>query len=118
LIDTGVPKLYALDLSDLPDANTTDPTDLPGNCGRIGIEVEVERSDNLRALFGGTRLLQPRAAIPAVSSMPAFWTIFQTKPTLTPPISLATAVALELTLSAAMTCRCFLSVSFFPGMAA
>jgi hypothetical protein len=47
LIDRGMPKLYALDLSDLPDANTTDPADLSGNCGCIGIDVE--RRDNLRA---------------------------------------------------------------------
>jgi hypothetical protein len=39
--------------------------------------------------------LQPRAAIPAVSSIPAFLAIFQTPAALTPPISLATAVALE-----------------------
>src|ERR1700733_3306487 len=44
---------------------------------------------------GGTRLLQPRAAIPAVRSIPAFLAIFQTPAALTPPISLATAVALE-----------------------
>ena len=49
LIDTGMPKLYALDLSDLPDANATDPADLASNCGCIGIDVE--RRDNLRALF-------------------------------------------------------------------
>jgi hypothetical protein len=49
LIDTGVPELYALGLSDLPDANTTDPADLSGNCGCIG--VDIERRDNLRALF-------------------------------------------------------------------
>jgi hypothetical protein len=49
LIDAGMPKLYALDLRDLPGANTTDPADLPGNCGRIGIDVE--RGYNRRALF-------------------------------------------------------------------
>ena len=47
LIDTGMPKLYALDLSDLPDANATDPADVASNCGCIGIDVE--RRDNLRA---------------------------------------------------------------------
>ena len=49
LIDAGMPKLYALDLSDLPDANATDPADLASNCGCIGIDVE--RRDNRRALF-------------------------------------------------------------------
>ena len=116
LIDRGMPKLYALDLCDLPDTDTTDPADLSGNCGCIGIDVE--RRDNLRAFSGGTRLLQPRAALPAVSSMPAFLAIFQTPAALTPPISLATAVALELTVSAAITCWRFSAVSFFPGMAA
>ena len=48
LIDRGMPKLYALDLRDLPDADTTDPADLASNCGCIGIDVE--RRDNLRAL--------------------------------------------------------------------
>jgi hypothetical protein len=48
LIDRGMPKLYALDLRDLPDADTTDPPDLSGNCGCIGIDVE--RRDNRRAL--------------------------------------------------------------------
>ena len=43
-----MPKLNALDLSDLPDANTADPADLPGNCGRIGIDVKCR--DNRRAL--------------------------------------------------------------------
>jgi hypothetical protein len=43
-----MPKLYALDLSDLPDADTADPADLTSNCGCIGINVE--RRDNLRAL--------------------------------------------------------------------
>jgi hypothetical protein len=47
LIDRGMPKLYALHLSDPPDANTADPADLSGNCGCIGIDVE--RRDNLRA---------------------------------------------------------------------
>jgi hypothetical protein len=46
LIDRGMPKLDALDLCDLPDADTTDPADLSGNCGCIGIDVE--RRDNLR----------------------------------------------------------------------
>ena len=49
LIDRGMPKLYALDLSDLPDANTTDPADVSGNCGCIGIDVE--RRHNRRTLF-------------------------------------------------------------------
>jgi hypothetical protein len=49
LIDRGMPELYALDLSDLPDADTADPADLTGNCGCVGIDVE--RRDNLRAFF-------------------------------------------------------------------
>ena len=49
LIDRGMPEPYALGLSDLPDANTTDPADVSGNCSCIGIDVE--RRDNLRALF-------------------------------------------------------------------
>jgi hypothetical protein len=49
LINTGMPELYALDLSDLPDANTTDPADLASNCRCIGIDVE--RRDNLRTLL-------------------------------------------------------------------
>jgi hypothetical protein len=49
LIDRGMPKLYALDLRDLPDANTADPADLSGSCGCIGIDAE--RRDNRRALF-------------------------------------------------------------------
>jgi hypothetical protein len=49
LIDRGMPELYALDLRDLPDADTTDPADLTGNCGCVGIDVE--RRDNLRAFF-------------------------------------------------------------------
>ena len=48
LIDRGMPKLYALDLSDLPDANAADPADLASNCGRIGIGVE--RGDDHQAL--------------------------------------------------------------------
>ena len=49
LIDAGMPKLYALGLSDLPDANATDPADLASYCGCIGIDVE--RRDYLRPLF-------------------------------------------------------------------
>jgi hypothetical protein len=49
LIDAGMPQLYALDLSDLPHADTTHPADLASNCGCIGIDVE--RGYNLRALF-------------------------------------------------------------------
>ena len=49
LVDAGMPKLYALDLSDLPDANASAPADLSGNCGRVGIDVK--RRDNLSALF-------------------------------------------------------------------
>ncbi len=49
LIDAGVPQLYALSSSDLPDANTTDSADLASNCGCIGIDDE--RGDNLRALL-------------------------------------------------------------------
>ena len=44
-----MPKLYALNLSDLPDANTTHPADLSSNGGCIGIDGE--RGYNLRALF-------------------------------------------------------------------
>ena len=45
LIDAGMPQLYALDLSDLPDANATDPADLASNCGCI--RIDVERGYNL-----------------------------------------------------------------------
>jgi hypothetical protein len=63
LIDAGVPKLYALGLSDLPDANATDPADLSGNCGRIGIDVE--RGYDLRTLLRRNSIIAPACRDPS-----------------------------------------------------
>jgi hypothetical protein len=116
LIDAGMSELYALDLSDLPDADTTDSTDLASNCGCIGIDVE--RRDNRRALFRRNSIIAAACRDSSGKPDACLFGHFPDAPTLTSPISLATAVALELTLSAATTCRRFSSVNFFPGMAA
>src|SRR3984957_16643319 len=104
---SSMPSTWAIFQTPTP---LTPPTSL---ATAVALGLTLSAATISARFSGATRLLQPRAAIPAVSSIPAFLAIFQTPAALTPPISLATAVALELTLSAVMTCCRFSSESFF-----